>query len=351
MKLIFSLVLIITWTSCQQHLQKEIEKKETFSLSGTITGNYSDWIYLNYEGKKDSVQVIDQSFQFSGRVERPFQGWLNLIPEANVARLFIENSNISIQANYKQVIQDGKSLNILNIEKVEGSYSADILESYQAFYQENKAKENFQDLLFHKLDTFIEKNNSHPLSGRILGELAYLEPILNPSQLVQLFNKLDTSTQQKNDLEMFKQGISNLEKFRWHQSFPNVKLPNTEGVLVDILPSEGNITLLDFWASWCKPCREKHPALVELKKKYISDQFNIVSISIDLVPANWLAAIKNDQLAWTNLHDPDKSLFDQLGIAGLPFNYLVDAEGSIIGINLSIEQIQTQGEKQLSINR
>ncbi|MBU3820825.1 AhpC/TSA family protein [Flavobacteriaceae bacterium XHP0103] len=339
MKKTFIILTIITLVSCKQTPPKKIEK-QSFSISGTINGKYSGFIYLNYGQSKDSVKVKNNSFRFDGIVKNPIQGWLNLELDSNVAWLYVENSNIIVETNYEKGIQNGKPFNILKIKDIKGSHSADIQKEYKEFYQANQDKDNFKSLLYTKLKDFIAKNKKHPFSGTILGEIALINPILTKKELLQLYSKIDTTYQNKDDLEMFKMGIANLDEYGVGKSLLEFKLPNENNEQIAIKSILSKTTLVDFWASWCKPCRAKHPYLVDLKNKIDKDNFDIVSISIDEKKSDWIKAIEKDNLGWTNLLDINKEVSDKLGIQAIPFNYLIDENGIILGVNLSIEEIE-----------
>jgi thiol-disulfide isomerase/thioredoxin len=139
---------------------------------------------------------------------------------------------------------------------------------------------------------------------------------------------------------MFKMGISNLHKYGINKPFFEFTLPNNKDKDIDITSFLGKITLVDFWASWCGPCRIKHPDLIKLKNKFGDTNFDIVSVSIDDNKKSWIQAIEKDNLNWTNLIDIDKQVKDELGIEAIPFNYLIDGDGIVLGVNLSIIEIE-----------
>lgn len=340
MKNIFTILFICILISCKENPKKETIEKESFSLKGTVNGDYSDYIYLNYGNVKDSVKVLNKNFEFNGIVKKPIQGSLNLEGYTTIAHIYIENSNISIQTDYEKIINNNQPLNVLKINDVKGSYSAKIQNEYKEFYQANQNKENFKVLLYEKLKSFLEINKNHPFSGTILGENALIEPVLTKRELIELYSKIDTTQQNKDDLEMFKMGILNLDKYGINKPFLKFTLPNTEDKIIDINSFLGKITLVDFWASWCGPCRIKHPELIKLKKKFENENFDIVGVSIDDKKKNWLKAIEKDSLNWTNLIDKDKQVNDELGIQAIPFNYLIDENGIVLGVNLSIIEIE-----------
>lgn len=340
MKNIFTLLIITLLISCKQTTTKEISEKESFAISGVINGEYSGFIYLNYKGYKDSVKVINNHFEFKGGIDKPRQGWLNLKFPSRPAWIYVENSTIDVNGDFELITQGKEFINTLNIKNITGSKSAEIIKDYQNFYQKNYTKKNFRSLLFTKLDIYIEQNKSHPFSGVVLGELALINPVLSKKELNQLYAKIDTTTQNKEDLEMFKMGIAKFDKYRVGKPFLKFKLPNTDDKKIDITSYLGKITLVDFWASWCGPCRAKHPDLIKLKNKFKNANFDILSISIDNNKENWLKAIEKDNLFWTNLLDLEKEVNNKLGIQGIPFNYLIDEKGFVLGINLPIEQIE-----------
>lgn len=330
MKNFIPILLIVISFGCKESPKKENEKKQSFTLTGKINGDYSDYIYLNYGTAKDSTKVENNSFEFKGVVDKPIPGSLNLKPYANIVPLYIENSDISIQGDYQELFQNDKDYNILNIKEIKGSYTAKIQEEYKEFYQSNQSKENFKSLLYKKLKSFVEINKSHPFSGAILGENALIEPVLSKRELIELYTKIDTTQQHKEDLEMFKMGIANLDKYGKNKQFLEFSLPNTEDKNIDIKSFLGKTTLVDFWASWCGPCRIKHPELIKLKKRFEDENFDIVSISIDDNNNNWIEAIEKDNLNWTNLIDIDKKINDQLEIPAIPYNYLIDQNGIVM---------------------
>lgn len=345
MKNIFPILIICIFISCKENPKKNNAEKQAFTLSGTINGDYSDYIYLNYGTIKDSTKVENNSFEFNGAVDKPIPGSLNLKPYANIVPIYIENSYISIQGEYQELFQNDKDYNILNIKDIKGSYTAKIQDEYKEFYQANQNKENFKSLLYEKLKSFIENNKSHPFSGAILGENALIEPVLSKKELIDLYAKIDTTQQYKEDLEMFKMGIANLDKYGKNKQFLEFSLPNTEDKNINTKSFLGKTTLVDFWASWCGPCRIKHPKMIELKKKFDNKGFDIVSVSIDDEKDKWIKAIEKDNLTWTNLIDIEKKVNNELGIEAIPFNYLIDENGIVLGVNLSLEQIENELKK------
>lgn len=121
-------------------------------------------------------------------------------------------------------------------------------------------------------------------------------------------------------------------------SAPEISLPNPDGKELKLSSLKGKVVLVDFWASWCAPCRKENPNVVRLYKKYQSKGFEIFSVSLDQDPAAWKAAIKKDGLSWPN-HVSDllgwqTPLTQQYGFQSIPYTVLLSKEGKIIGVGL-----------------
>lgn len=132
---------------------------------------------------------------------------------------------------------------------------------------------------------------------------------------------------------------------------PEISLPDLNGKQHRLSDLKGKVVLIDFWASWCGPCRKENPNVVRLYKKYNSKGFEIFSVSLDTDKAAWKQAIERDGLIWKNhvsdLMGWNTPLVQQYGISGIPYTVLIDGEGKIIGIGLRGEQLEQKLEEVL----
>jgi peroxiredoxin len=126
---------------------------------------------------------------------------------------------------------------------------------------------------------------------------------------------------------------------------PDFTQADTAGINVSLHDFKGKYVLVDFWASWCKPCRKENPVVVQAFNKYKDKGFTIISISLDAPGAKekWVHAIRTDSLTnWTHLSDLgfwDNAVGRLYGIRSIPMNFLLDKEGVIIAKNLRGEEL------------
>jgi thiol-disulfide isomerase/thioredoxin len=126
---------------------------------------------------------------------------------------------------------------------------------------------------------------------------------------------------------------------------PDFTAPNPEGKSISLKQSLGKVTIVDFWASWCKPCRAENPNVVALYAKYHAKGLNILSVSLDKEASAWKAAIAKDKLTWnhvSNLKEFEDPIALQYGINAIPSIYILDAKGVIIAKDLRGEELNAK---------
>jgi thiol-disulfide isomerase/thioredoxin len=140
---------------------------------------------------------------------------------------------------------------------------------------------------------------------------------------------------------------------------PEIRLPDTNGDTISLSSLRGKVVLIDFWASWCGPCRKENPTVVAAYKNYkdknftIGKKFEIYGVSVDRDKNAWAKGIVDDKLTWSNVSDLqywNSAPVKTYGVRGIPANFLIDEDGIIIAKNLRGEALENALERYVIID-
>jgi len=334
------LTSIFLITSC-----KNKETSESFTLKGEIKGDIPNYIYLEYGNIKDSSLVKNNRFHFTGRVTFPIEAQFSISPVSTIdKRFYLENTNIKMDITvHKKDFRQIKNLNFIKIDTVIGTKTALLRYDFEKFEDRHKADKNWKTELFDKLNKLIEKNPRHHYSGNLLVDIAR-KSVLDTTQLKILFKKLDTSKQSASTVVSLSKIIYPKFLMKTGDNIYDFILPNDKGMPVNTKKFRGSILLIDFWASWCSPCRAQNPEFLKLYNKYKDKGFEMLGVSTDKQKKRWLAAVKKDGLTWQNVIDTggykSKILAKYNVLTSIPHNFLIDRKGKILAKDLSVEELR-----------
>lgn len=126
---------------------------------------------------------------------------------------------------------------------------------------------------------------------------------------------------------------------------PNIAMAQPNGKMAQLSDLKGKVVLIDFWASWCKPCRRENPNVVRLYKQYNKKGFEVFGVSLDKSKAAWENAIKADKLTWTHVSDLqlwNNAAAQLYGVSSIPATFLIDADGNILAKNLRGAELENK---------
>ncbi|SDY06302.1 TlpA disulfide reductase family protein [Hymenobacter psychrophilus] len=164
-------------------------------------------------------------------------------------------------------------------------------------------------------------------------------PVPQYAELAPLYQALSPMLQNSPEGQRYKEMLAVLKAVAIGAPAPDFTLPTPTGKSVSLADYRGKYVLIDFWASWCKPCRQEHPNIAKIYNEYKNRSFDVLSISLDEANARtkWLKAIADDQLAWTQVWDisgMDGTTAKRYNVRGIPQNFLIDPSGKIVAVNL-----------------
>jgi len=197
-----------------------------------------------------------------------------------------------------------------------------------------RADSSYQQYLMGYLDTV-----HHPVLAMIVvGFTGDIDPL----PLEPIMNNLDKRfADQENIRAMVNQYRELLVKYkakpREGNQAPEISLPDTSGKTITLSSLRGNYVLVDFWASWCRPCREENPNIVKAYQQFKNKNFTILGVSLDKERMGWTEAIRTDKLAWTQVSDLkfwSGQTIKKYGVEAIPYNVLLDTAGKIVAVNL-----------------
>ena len=316
---------------------EEVVVKSGFNITGTLTGfadNSSiDLINPNTGSPEASGKIIAGKFSISGKMPFPDYRVLVVNGQPPYLPLYLDNSQVSITGAKSTFDQSS----------IKGSASHNEFSAFSAiakpyekiFMQQEEADAATSTKAANELQQFIAKYpNSYVVPLAI-----YRVHQLNDdvTMLEEYYNKLTADVKKASVSTYLATIIKDSKKFPIGKPLPDFSQADTSGNMISLSSLRGKYVLVDFWASWCGPCRQENPNIVATFNQYKDKNFTVLGVSLDKSKQPWLDAIKADGLAWTHVSDLqgwNNAVSTKFEIFSIPQSVLLDPQGNVVAKNL-----------------
>ncbi len=354
------------------------------SLATVAQQNYNFSLYADFQNQEDTLQLklmqlqqknmksIDNARAYPGRQFKLYAR----IDKAGFYQLFKDEKNYLILITEPgEEIRITADINKLNDPQVEGSPATRLfyeflpkftaskrqLDSLEMVFararqssngisreNQNELVEAYRSTQQEQIEMIAELIREHP--GKLTG-LMFVDQLEmdNYFELLQTYaHRLHDKYPDNSFVSDFYSQVKKAEALAVGADAPDIALPKPDGDKLALSEVEGQVILIDFWASWCQPCRKANPHIVKLYNKYKDKGFEIYGVSLDKDRESWLAAIEKDSLTWHHVSDLKQwksSAAQTYGVSSIPYTVLINAEGKIIAKGLREDKLESKLEE------
>ena len=367
---LFTFLTISTLFSCNKSTElSENEYEVTVKAEGVFDGLRA-YLKTNENPRNpiatDTAVVYKGGFTFKGQIEGTEMRSLTIDGVNGQTTLLLEAGNIEVvvykDSIYKSTVKGSFNNAVFNDYKKQYKAKIDDLTSIKRSLMESQADPVISNSLKKEMDSlgtelknfgfnFIKANTNADFSLLLLNRLIDqngFDLTLASEAYDQIDNsvKIKTTNNQiiSNRIKTKIKSAKKSELVTIGKIVPNFSAPNPQGELIELNKIKGKVTIIDFWASWCKPCRVENPNLVKLYNEYHPKGLEIISVSLDREAQKdfWIKAIEKDQLNWYNIsnlkfwQEPIAKLY---GVNSIPATFIIDENGILIAKKLRGAQL------------
>lgn len=298
------------------------------------------------------ADVKNGSFEFTGNVSEPTGAYIMVIGQRGAIPFMLENANITISAGQAGLTVTGSEGQKIydQFMAINATAQQEAMKLQQEFQAANGDQAKIQAIqeAYAKLMTDVQAKETELIKANLdsyvsafviasgMGQMEY-------EQLKERYNLLGEKAKAGAQGKAIAAQIAKLESTAIGQIAPNFTITTPEGESISLYDIKGKVKLIDFWASWCGPCRGENPHVVEIYKEYHPKGLEIFGVSLDNNKEAWVKAIADDGLVWKHGSDLKgwQSAPAQLySVTGIPHTVLLDENNKIIAKNLRGDELK-----------
>ena len=364
-KILISLSVILLLSFCDGN-----KKNSSFQLKGTLSDSKAETLYLEKLGSSkqviiDSV-ILDENGNFEFTNYTPKIGFYRIkTNDKNFAMLVLDSADkVTITGSVKDLGNtfkvEGSSETTIFIEYNNLSKSRDIkLDSLNKEFQllmetnkmDSKRMDSLSAIFEGPYNSIINQTNTLMVDKISKNTNMYSSIMaiqaLDPDKYSDLYKSLDAGLSKKfpkdKNVIMFHEVVERMLSTNVGQFAPEISLPSPDGKEIALSSLKGKLVLIDFWASWCGPCRKEMPNVVKIYSKFKNKGFEIYGVSLDQDKEKWMEAITKDGINWPQVSDLkywDNVAARIYNVQGIPYTVLIDKDGKIIAKNLRGQELE-----------
>ncbi len=356
----------------------ETGRTGSFELKGTLSNSNGETIYLEKLVNPQPVvvdsTVIDEKGNFEFKTYTPHIGFYRIkLNQQNFAMLVLDSTDkVKVTANLKDLARtykvEGSPETALFVEYNEITNQKNIrMDSLNQAFQAIVQTIKMDSLKMDSLSNIFEKPFNEIMNSfnAVIAEKITKNPDkyasmiaiqgMEPDKFADLYKKLDEGLNKKypsdKGVRMFHDVVTKMLATTIGQQAPEIVLPTPDDKELALSSLKGKIVLVDFWASWCGPCRKEMPNVVKAYAKFKDKGFEIYGVSLDQDKGRWVEAIQKDGITWPQVSDLkywDSYAAKLYAVEGIPYTVLLDKEGKIIAKNLRGAELDKAIEKALA---
>lgn len=356
--LISFFIWLLLFASCHKTEWKNDEEPNPFFIYGKLQNKTSGRIFLTELSDqqfviRDTAKVnADGSFEFKGKITEPDIFRISLTDQ-NGMLLVIDTSHIEVRADAKDLqktyeIKGSKESNLIkslmdHSERNQRQVSG-LEKRFMAAQQAGKSdsmmvlQEKYLALTAENAQEIKRFIRKHPDSFvASYAAFSMLKPEADPEFLDSMAIAFNKNIPDSKFVKLLNEQAASANSIAVGKFAPEITLPQPDGTLLSLSSLKGKYVLIDFWASWCRPCRQENPNVVKLYNRYKNKGFEIIGISLDESKDQWFEAIEKDQLSWRHVSDLkglNSAAVQLYNVQDIPQTMLLDKDGKIIAMNL-----------------